>query len=173
MVIFTFLDIRETVGDRFNREDFEQFVARKHYVTKQDVTNTIRRVHDRTIIKHQSDPLSVAKVVSDLREEPYDPVLLFKPQGEHDPKLPKIPADGFILGIQTQFQKELYAKYGNNILCIDATHGTNAYQFMLITCIVPDEFGKGKEVSHLKQQFAKSFIYHRTACCMVYYRLSH
>ena len=43
---------------------------------------------------------------------------------------------------------------------------------MLITCIVPDEYGKCKEVSHLKQQFAKSFIYHRTACCMVYYRLS-
>ena len=63
-------------------------------------------------------------MVSDLREEPYDPVLLFKPQGEHDPKLPKIPADGFILGIQMQFQKELYEKYGHNILCIDATHGT-------------------------------------------------
>ena len=52
MVIFTFLDIRDTVGDRSNREDFEQFVARKHYITKQDVTNTRRRVHDRTIIKH-------------------------------------------------------------------------------------------------------------------------
>ena len=76
-------------------------------------------------------------------------MLLFKPQGEYDPKLPKLSADSFILGILTRFQKELYEKYGHNILCINATHGTNAYRFMLITCIAPDEFGKGKEVLHL------------------------
>ena len=138
------IDIRETVGDRTKRDDFERFAARKHYITKQDVTNASKRVHDHTIIRHQSDPLSVAQVVSDLREEPYDPVLLYKAQGEKDPNFPKIPVEGFILAIQTQFQKELYEKYGHTILCIDATHGTNAYRFMLITCIVPDEFGRGK-----------------------------
>ena len=138
------VDIRESVGDRTRREDFEQFVARKHYITKQDITNASKRVHDRTIIRHQSDPLSVAQVVSELRQEPYNPVLLYKAQGEKDPKYPQIPVDGFILGIQTQFQKELYEKYGHIILCIDATHGTNAYRFMLITCIMPDEFGRGE-----------------------------
>jgi hypothetical protein len=51
------------------------------------------------------------------------------------------------LTIQTKFQKELYEKYGHSILCIDATHGTNAYRFMLITCIVPDEFGRGQPIA--------------------------
>ena len=64
-IIGNFIDIRESVGDRSSRENFEQFVARKYYVTKQDVTNTSRRVHDCTIIGHQSDRLSVAQVVSD------------------------------------------------------------------------------------------------------------
>ena len=101
------------------------------------------RVKDCSVIRHQSDPLSVAQVVAGLREEPYDPVLLYKAQGNNDPKHPNIPADGLILAIQTKFQKELYEKYGRSILCIDATHGTNAYRFMLITCIVPYEFGRG------------------------------
>jgi hypothetical protein len=144
-------DIRESVGDRTKREDFEQFVARKHYITKQDVANASKRVYNHTIIRHQSDPLSVAQVVSDLQQEPYNPVLLYKPQGINDPNHPKITADGFILGIQTQFQKELYEKYGHTILCIDATHGTNAYRFMLITCIVPDEFGRGESVCDATQ----------------------
>lgn len=136
-------DIREDIGNRTKREEFEQFAARKHFLTKQDITNASRRVKDCSIIRHQSDPLSVAEVVASLREEPYDPVLLYKAQGESDPKHPNIPADGFILAIQTKFQKELYEKYGHSILCIDGTHGTNAYRFMLITCIVPDEFGRG------------------------------
>ena len=48
-----------------------------------------------------------------------------------------------------QFQQELFQKYGHKILCINATHGTNAYRFQLITCIVPDEFGKGMCKLHM------------------------
>ena len=94
-------------------------------------------------MRHESDPSSVAQVVSDLREEPFDPVLLYKAQGTEDADYPNIPTDGFVLAIQTKFQKELYEKFGHSVLCIDATHGTNAYNFMLITCIVPDEFERG------------------------------
>ena len=43
-------------------------------------------------------------------------MLLYKAQGEKDPKYPQIPAGGFILGIQTHTQKEFYEKFG--ILCI-------------------------------------------------------
>ena len=120
------IDIRETVGDRTKRDDFERFAAQKHYITKQDVTNASMRVHDRTIIRHQSDPLSVAQVVSDLREEPYDPVLLYKAQGGKDPNFPKIPVEGFILAIQTQFQKELYEKYGHTMMQLMAQMLTDA-----------------------------------------------
>ena len=40
-------------------------------------------------------------LVKELQLESYDPVLLYKPQGVTDPKLPTISQDGFILVIQT------------------------------------------------------------------------
>ena len=49
-----------------------------------------------------------------------------------------------MLAIQTEWQKELYEEYSSSILCIDSTHGTNAYQFKMMTYIVPDDFGKGE-----------------------------
>ncbi len=55
-------------------------------------------------------------------------------------KYPTISKDSFIIAVQMEFQVELYRKFSTKILCIDATHCTNAYRFKLITCIVPDDF---------------------------------
>ena len=50
--------------------------------------------------------------------------------------------DDFILGIQTEFQRDMLCKYGDMCVCMDATHGTNMYDFNLITVLVIDEFGE-------------------------------
>ena len=34
-------------------------------------------------------------------------------------------------------------KLGRNVICMDSTHGTNAYQFLLISVIVLDDYGEG------------------------------
>ena len=34
-------------------------------------------------------------------------------------------------------------QYGNNVICMDATHGTNMYDFQLITVLVIDSLGEG------------------------------
>ena len=34
-------------------------------------------------------------------------------------------------------------KFGRNVIYMDSTHGTNAYQFLLISVIVLDDFGEG------------------------------
>ena len=122
---------------------FDQCASRKHFITKQDISNVRVNIKDNAIIRHKSDPISVSLLVSELQQEAFDPILLFKPQGEKSATHTTLPTEGFVLVIQTQFQQELFQKYGHKILCIDATHGTNAYRFQLITCIVPDEFGKG------------------------------
>ncbi len=50
----------------------------------------------------------------------------------------------FVLAIQTSLQVDVLKNCGpNKIICIDATHGTNAYDFSLITVVVVDEFGEG------------------------------
>ena len=37
-------------------------------------------------------------------------------------------------------------KFGNNTVCIDATHGTDMYDFHLITLLVIDEYGEGYQL---------------------------
>lgn len=95
-------------------------------------------------MRHEDDATSVEAIVNELHEEPFDPVLFYKPQHRKSPEYASLPDDAFVLAIQTEWQKELYEEYSSSILCIDSTHGTNAYQFKVITCIVPDDFGKGE-----------------------------
>lgn len=78
--------------------------------------------------------------------EPYNPVLIYKPQGEVAAEYPTLSKESFVLAIQTEFQMELFRENSTKIFCIDATHGTNAYRFKLITCLVPDKFGNGRNV---------------------------
>ena len=83
---------------------------------------------------------SVQMAVISLQKEEYNPILYFKPQHYEDPQFPK---DSFILILQTDFQRQLYQQFSNKIVCIDSTHGTNAYKFKLITLMVPDDFAAG------------------------------
>ena len=59
----------------YQKRGIRTVCSSKHFITKQDITNASRRVKDCSVIRHQSDPLSVAQVVASLREVPYDPVL--------------------------------------------------------------------------------------------------
>ena len=137
-----YTDVREDVGNRENRERFDQCVSRKHFLSKSDINNIRVKVGDHTIKRHEDDATSVALIVSELQQEPFDSVLLYKPQGS---KYPGLPDESFILAIQTEFQLELYNQHASTILCIDSTHGTNQYRFKLITIVVPDDLGKGKD----------------------------
>lgn len=87
--------------------------------------------------------IKVALYVAKLQQEAFNSILMYKAQGELDPSFPSLSSDSFVLALQTEFQLDLYKKYASSVLCIDSTHGTNAYNFKLITCIVADEFGQG------------------------------
>ena len=119
-------------------------VNQTHLISKQDFSNIKHEVIDSSIRRHEDGTTSVHLIVSELHMKPYDPVLVYKPQNSNTPDFLKLPDDIFILAIQTAWQKEVYLKYASSIVCIDLTHGTNTYQFKVITCIVPDEFGKGE-----------------------------
>ncbi|XP_065842625.1 uncharacterized protein [Oscarella lobularis] len=53
----------------------------------------------------------------------------------------------FFLVIQSQHQRQLYRQYASRIVCVDSTHGTNAYDYKLITMMVCDDWGQGKTVA--------------------------
>jgi len=104
-----------------NRHDFDQSVSRKHFLSTQDIRN-------------------VKRSLQELQQELFNPVLLYKSQGNASDQYSSLKIESFILALQTQFQIDLYQKFSKKILYIDATHGTNAYKFKLITCLVWDEF---------------------------------
>ena len=144
MFVIVFADVRETVGDRTNRKEFDQAVSRKHFLAKSDIRNIRMKVDDRIIKRHEEDATSVTMMVAELRQESFNPILIFKPQGEKDEAYTDLQEECFVLVLQTEFQMELYRNYASTIVCIDSTHGTNQYRFKLISAIVPDDQGKGK-----------------------------
>ena len=73
-------------------------------------------------------------------------MLLYKVQGVEDDAFEK---DDFVLSIQTKFQFEMLKKFGNITVCIDSTHQTNHYSYLLNTLMVVDEYGEGIPVAYL------------------------
>ena len=51
--------------------------------------------------------------------------------------------EDFIICLQTEFQQDMLSQHGSNVICADATHGTNMYDFLLITILTMDEYGEG------------------------------
>lgn len=86
-------------------------------------------------------------------DEAYNPVLIYKPEGEKLVNGPKeaenLPDDVFMFGIQTKGQLQMMEKHGRVILVIDETHGTNDCGFRLLNLMVRDEFNLGYPVGHL------------------------
>ena len=118
-------------------------MKRKHFVTKQDCYNQRKKLRWQTS-RCENDAISVDMIVHELEHESYNSVLLYKPQGVVDSKLPKIPQSGFLLAIQTQFQRDIYCQYAPTVICLDSTHKTNIYDFKLVTLLVVDDYGEGE-----------------------------
>ena len=97
------------------------------------------------VIRNQDDATSVDLLVQELHGEPYDPILLYKRLHEVDKQYPLLAEDAFLLAIQTDFQRQMFEQYAHKVVCIDATHGTNAYRFKLITIMIVDDHGQGKK----------------------------
>jgi len=96
--------------------------------------------------QHSNDFISVklwVEKVQGLNER--NPVLYYKERGQekNEHSANKVQEDSNImLVIANEFQLSMLEKFGNEIVCIDSTHGTNMYDFNLTTLLVVDEFGK-------------------------------
>ena len=131
-------DIRDTCDGGINRE---------HLITRQDI-RYIKLYNIEGVMRYKNDLNSVIVWVREMQSTlGYNPVLLFKEQGTEQPQgLDNFSDNDFILCLQTQFQRDMFTELGSNVVCADATHGTNMYDFQLITIIVMDEYGEGLPV---------------------------
>ena len=121
------VDIRE-IGHRSKQKEFNERSTCKHLLKRRDVLDIKCRIQDQSVIRNNDDATSVQLVVTALQQEDY-----YKPQHSEDKQFPHLAKDSFVLILQTEFQKQLYQQFSHKIVCIDSTHGLNAYKFKLVS----------------------------------------
>lgn len=133
-------NIRDNLGKDFRRI---------HLLTRKDITNIERTYGLQGAQKHKYDATSVGIWVEQMKEIDGNPVILYKPQGLKQPQeCDNLSDRDFVIAIQTPLQADLMKKLCNGrVVCIDGTHGTNGYDFTLITVMVVDEYWEGVPVA--------------------------
>lgn len=131
--------VRENIGTKLQRINL---------LVKKDIYNIERAFHVRGSQMHPIDSVSVQIWVKEMEKRfKENPVLLFKRQGKIEADVGTsngLKENDFALVIQTPLQSEMLQSCGDKkVICLDATHGTNAYDFQLISVLVVDEFGEG------------------------------
>ena len=98
--------------------------------------------------RHNDDATCVQIFMEEMKASESNPIILYRPQGIQPEACENICNNDFMLVIQTQLQAEIIKKYSyGRVICIDSTHGTNGYDFTLITIVVIDDFGEGFPVA--------------------------
>ena len=132
--------IRDNVGKQFQR---------LHLLTRKDINNIELAYGFKGTQRHNDDATSVQILVEEMKMSESNRIILYKPQGMPQPEAcENMCNNDFMLVIQTHLQAEIIKKYSyDRVICIDSTHGTNGYDFTLITIVVIDDFGEGFPVA--------------------------
>ena len=80
---------------------------------------------------HGDDLTSINMWIERFRQLPDDPVIIYEPFTESN--------QNFLLAIMNESQRFMLKKYGEKVICIDSTHGTNQYNYQLTTLMVIDD----------------------------------
>ncbi|GFQ69512.1 MULE domain-containing protein [Trichonephila clavata] len=128
-------DIRNSVNEKLERI---------HLITRQDIKIIKEYNISSDGILDTNDVVSVTKWVEGLKNREDSPIVLFKDQNIFDEDLyPGMKAEDFLLVIMNASQKDMLKFYGNDTICLDFTHGMNAYGFDLATSLVLDDKTEG------------------------------
>jgi hypothetical protein len=118
-------------------------------LSRDDINNIIDKTIDYKL--HADDAESVRCFVEREQDE-NKTVFLYKAVGVDDQSFPGMNASDFLLGFMTNQQEQILLeamKGPEQILCIDSTHKTNAYDFYLTTLLTVTSLGKGIPVAFL------------------------
>ena len=149
------MEIRESHANRNSRENIDNNgnINKSHLIKKSVIKDMERQLKYRPRL-HPEGSTSTYLLIKKLELEKYNPVILYKLQGEKYLIVPQKyketdeKSELSAIGIETKAQHEMFVKYSAKITCTDATHGTNQYGFPLISLVIPDDFGKGYTVGH-------------------------
>lgn len=115
---------------------------RDAYIVRKDVHNIKHRISHLSVDVKERQPENVtclSLIVHEMSSQKFSPILYYKGQGVesdiHD-------VNDILIGIQTEFQKDMFLKYGKNCVCIDSLHETSQYDYFLIIVMVIDGMGE-------------------------------
>lgn len=132
--------ILENVRSTVSGQDLERI----HLLTKQDLYNIEAEFGlNNESVRHSNDATSVDAWVAEESKSTDSCVLLYKPQNENIEEHNSFKENDFALGIMTPAQEEILKKFGHDCICIDGTHGLNAYDFEVVTLMVIDDMRQG------------------------------
>ena len=130
--INTVLDnIRQSFVSRDTRNNTDK-IKSFHLIDRKTIHNIKQTIVSSSVIRHSNDAKSVYLRVESLKQEKYNPVVLFKPQFALDSSS-RLRFEDFMLVLMTEQQLSINKQFADRILCMDSTHKTNQYSFKLIT----------------------------------------
>ena len=127
-------------------QDMNTLNDRDRLLRHRDILNIQNQFNIHEAVKDKDDLVSTAIWVEELRAQEYDPVLVFKPRDCEEYGLGK---DEVLLGVQTEFQKDMMRLYGADFLCADSTLKSTQYDYHLTTLSVVDHTGEACPVAFL------------------------
>lgn len=150
--------ILQDIGKKFDP------TTRISYTTNHDLHNIQKAFNVQSnIIFHDDDTKSVNILIDKLQSKENNPILMYKPYGLEEPV---IGTNNFFLVFMNFAQEEMLNKYGNDILMIDSTHGTNPYKIQLTTLMVVDDNHEGFPVAFLWSITQTEAIYSQFFSCI-------
>jgi hypothetical protein len=115
---------------------------RTEFITLRDIRRIEKDIEAEDVRLHPDDGQSTLRWVEILRRK--GQLLGFKSKTDPPPPGSNLPRDVFTLMIQTKWQRQMFAKYGEALMCIDATHNTTMYEHLnLTTLLVRDRWRHG------------------------------
>ncbi|KAJ7247684.1 hypothetical protein C8J57DRAFT_978067, partial [Mycena rebaudengoi] len=95
---------------------------RTEFITLRDIRHIQKDIEAEDVRLHPDDGQSVLRWVELLRANGH--LLGFKSKTDPPPPGSNLPQNVFTLMIQTDWQRHMFQKYGEPLVCIDATHNT-------------------------------------------------
>ncbi|KAF7372137.1 hypothetical protein MVEN_00072600 [Mycena venus] len=119
----------------FTQDLDENYVAsRMEFIELRDIRRIEKEIKAEAIRLHPDDGQSTTLWVQRLRDKGH--LLAFKSKTDPVPPRSNLAHNLFLLVIQTNWQRQIFAKYGDKLVCIDATHNVTMYENLNLTTLV-------------------------------------
>ena len=124
-----------------HRAQFDELCGRSNFITRQDVANCLRTLHDVEDFRSANDTLSLDALVREMQLDPKSPVAFYKAPGVPDTSSFGWEDNDLVLVFSTPWQREQFARHAWKVVCVDGTFNVSDKDLQLMAAVVVDDSG--------------------------------